>query len=100
MRLPPPSSRQAGRTRTSRVRLAILLAASTVLATSLTALSLPSAAQPVGLGPVRDAGELAAALKAALAAVDGGQVAVLDVRVQPGYDHGTTAALTRHVSES
>ena len=54
MRLPPRSSRQAGRTRTSRVRLALLLAASTLLATSLTAMSLPSpsVAQPVGLGPV------------------------------------------------
>jgi thiamine pyrophosphate-dependent acetolactate synthase large subunit-like protein len=38
-----------------------------------------------GFGPVRTESELAAALKSAIAAVEGGAVAVVDVRVEPGY---------------
>lgn len=52
MRLPPSWSRHAGRTRASRVRLAILLASSALIATSISAVSGPSAAQPIGIGPV------------------------------------------------
>jgi hypothetical protein len=48
-----------------------------------------------GFGPVQSEGELAAALKSAIAAVEGGDVAVVDVRVEPGYAPAMTAALTR-----
>ena len=48
-----------------------------------------------GIGPVRHFGELGAALAAGLAALEAGRVAVVDVRVEPGYDAGTAAALTR-----
>jgi thiamine pyrophosphate-dependent acetolactate synthase large subunit-like protein len=48
-----------------------------------------------GFGPVSSESELVAALKSALAAVDGGDVAVVDVRVEPGYAPAMTAALTR-----
>jgi thiamine pyrophosphate-dependent acetolactate synthase large subunit-like protein len=49
----------------------------------------------VGFGPVTRPGDLAAALEQAIAAVDGGQVAVVDVRVEPGYTAVMTAAMTR-----
>jgi thiamine pyrophosphate-dependent acetolactate synthase large subunit-like protein len=48
-----------------------------------------------GFGPIANTGDLAEALKAAIAAVDAGQVAVVDVRVEPGYTAGMTAAMTR-----
>jgi thiamine pyrophosphate-dependent acetolactate synthase large subunit-like protein len=48
-----------------------------------------------GFGPVHSESELAAALKSAIAAVEGGDVAVVDVRVEPGYAPAMTAALTR-----
>ena len=48
-----------------------------------------------GFGPVQSESELAAALKSAIAAVEGGDVAVVDVRVEPGYAPAMTAALTR-----
>jgi thiamine pyrophosphate-dependent acetolactate synthase large subunit-like protein len=48
-----------------------------------------------GFGPVRNEGELATALKSAIAAVEGGDIAVVDVRVEPGYAPAMTAALTR-----
>ena len=38
-----------------------------------------------GFGPVTTEAELAAALAAAIAAVEAGGVAVVDVRVEPGY---------------
>jgi thiamine pyrophosphate-dependent acetolactate synthase large subunit-like protein len=38
-----------------------------------------------GFGPVTDAAELGAVFAKAVAAVDAGQVAVVDVRVEPGY---------------
>jgi thiamine pyrophosphate-dependent acetolactate synthase large subunit-like protein len=38
-----------------------------------------------GFGPVEDAAELATVFRAAVAAVDRGEVAVVDVRVAPGY---------------
>ena len=39
-----------------------------------------------GFGPVTRLGDLAGALDKAVAAVEAGQVAVVDVRVEPGYD--------------
>jgi thiamine pyrophosphate-dependent acetolactate synthase large subunit-like protein len=49
----------------------------------------------VGFGPITTPGDLAAALKQATAAVDAGGVAVVDVRVDPGYTANMTAAMTR-----
>jgi thiamine pyrophosphate-dependent acetolactate synthase large subunit-like protein len=46
-------------------------------------------------GPVHDLADLPAALKQAIAATDEGAVAVVDVRVAPGYDSGTAGALAR-----
>jgi thiamine pyrophosphate-dependent acetolactate synthase large subunit-like protein len=48
-----------------------------------------------GFGPVEDPAELDAVFERAIAAVDGGGVAVVDVRVKPGYAATTTAAMTR-----
>jgi hypothetical protein len=49
----------------------------------------------VGFGPVTKPGDLASVLEKAIAAVDAGQVAVVDVRVEPGYTATMTAAMTR-----
>jgi thiamine pyrophosphate-dependent acetolactate synthase large subunit-like protein len=49
----------------------------------------------VGFGPIANPTELAAALAQAIAAVDAGGVAVIDVRVEPGYSASMTAAMTR-----
>ena len=49
----------------------------------------------VGFGPITTPGDLNAALKQAIAAVDAGGVAVVDVRVDPGYTANMTAAMTR-----
>jgi thiamine pyrophosphate-dependent acetolactate synthase large subunit-like protein len=48
-----------------------------------------------GFGPVTKPADLAPALEKAIAAVDAGQVAVVDVRVEPGYTAAMTAAMTR-----
>jgi thiamine pyrophosphate-dependent acetolactate synthase large subunit-like protein len=48
-----------------------------------------------GFGPVTEAGELEAVFAAAVAAVAAGGVAVVDVRVTPGYTPAMTAAMTR-----
>jgi thiamine pyrophosphate-dependent acetolactate synthase large subunit-like protein len=48
-----------------------------------------------GFGPVSEASELPAVFAQAIAAVDGGAVAVVDVRVAPGYSPAATAALLR-----
>jgi thiamine pyrophosphate-dependent acetolactate synthase large subunit-like protein len=48
-----------------------------------------------GFGPVTTEGELAAALGSAIAAVEAGAVAVVDVRVEPGYAPSMTAVMTR-----
>ncbi len=48
-----------------------------------------------GFGPVTNAGDLLAALEAAIAAVDGGAVAVVDVRVAPGYTPALSASVGR-----
>ena len=48
-----------------------------------------------GFGPVTAIGDLGATFAKAIAAVDAGQVAVVDVRVEPGYTADVTAAMTR-----
>ncbi len=48
-----------------------------------------------GFGPVTAIGDLGAAFTKAIAAVDAGAVAVVDVRVEPGYAAAVTAAMTR-----
>jgi thiamine pyrophosphate-dependent acetolactate synthase large subunit-like protein len=49
----------------------------------------------IGFGPVTKPGDLAGVLEKAVTAVDAGQVAVVDVRVEPGYTAAMTAAMTR-----
>jgi thiamine pyrophosphate-dependent acetolactate synthase large subunit-like protein len=49
----------------------------------------------VGFGPVTKPGDLPGVLQKAIAAVDAGGVAVIDVRVEPGYTAVMTAAMTR-----
>jgi len=48
-----------------------------------------------GFGPVRTQSELSTALQSAINAVEGGAVAVVDVRVEPGYAPATAAVMTR-----
>jgi thiamine pyrophosphate-dependent acetolactate synthase large subunit-like protein len=48
-----------------------------------------------GFGPVVSIADLAPTFAKAIAAVEGGAVAVVDVRVEPGYTAATTAAMTR-----
>jgi thiamine pyrophosphate-dependent acetolactate synthase large subunit-like protein len=48
-----------------------------------------------GFGPISDPAKLAAALQEAITVVDSGGVAVVDVRVEPGYNAAMTAAMTR-----
>jgi thiamine pyrophosphate-dependent acetolactate synthase large subunit-like protein len=48
-----------------------------------------------GFGPVRTIAELGPTISKAIAAVEAGAVAVVDVRVEPGYTAATTAAMTR-----
>ena len=49
----------------------------------------------MGFGPVSEASELATVFGRAIEAVEGGAVAVVDVRVAPGYAPAATAALLR-----
>jgi hypothetical protein len=44
---------------------------------------------------VTKAADLAPTLEKAVAAVEAGQVAVVDIRVEPGYTAAMTAAMTR-----
>jgi thiamine pyrophosphate-dependent acetolactate synthase large subunit-like protein len=48
-----------------------------------------------GFGPVTAIGDLGATFTKAIAAVEAGAVAVVDVRVEPGYTAAMTAAMTR-----
>ncbi|HEX3708663.1 MAG TPA: thiamine pyrophosphate-dependent enzyme, partial [Pseudolabrys sp.] len=48
----------------------------------------------VGIGPVDTIGDLAATFAEAIAAVEAGQVVVVDVRVEPGYSAAMTAVMT------
>jgi hypothetical protein len=45
-------------------------------------------------GPVTAIADLAATFEQAIAAVDAGSVAVVDVRVEPGYSAAMTAVMT------
>ena len=49
----------------------------------------------VGFGPVKTSSDLAATFAKAIAAVDAGNIAVVDVRVEPGYTAAMTAVMTR-----
>ena len=49
----------------------------------------------VGFGPIVKPADLGPALEKAIAAVEAGGVAVVDVRVEPGYTATMTAAMTR-----
>ena len=49
----------------------------------------------VGFGPITKPADLPAALEKAIAEVDAGGVAVIDVRVEPGYTAVMTQAMTR-----
>jgi thiamine pyrophosphate-dependent acetolactate synthase large subunit-like protein len=49
-----------------------------------------------GFGPVHDLADLPSVFAQAIAAVEAGNVAVVDVRVQPGYTPAMATALTRH----
>ncbi len=49
-----------------------------------------------GFGPVQHAADMDAAFAEAIAAVEAGAVAVVDVRVAPGYTPAMASALTRH----
>ncbi len=57
--------------------------------------ALGSAQGAQGFGPITEAAELPATFAQAIAAVEAGQVAVVDVRVEPGYGPAMTMALTR-----
>jgi len=48
----------------------------------------------LGLGPIEDTSQLAGTFAKAIAAVEQGQVAVVDVRVAPGYTPAMTAAVS------
>jgi thiamine pyrophosphate-dependent acetolactate synthase large subunit-like protein len=56
--------------------------------------SLARAQGALGFGPVEDVGRLAPVFAEAIAAVEQGQVAVVDVRVEPGYTPAMTAAVS------
>ena len=49
----------------------------------------------LGFGPVTKTGDLAAVFAEAIAAVENGAVAVVDVLVEPGYSQSMTAAMSR-----
>jgi thiamine pyrophosphate-dependent acetolactate synthase large subunit-like protein len=49
----------------------------------------------IGFGPITKPADLPAALQKAVAEVEAGNVAVVDVRVEPGYTAVMTAAMTR-----
>jgi thiamine pyrophosphate-dependent acetolactate synthase large subunit-like protein len=49
----------------------------------------------IGLGPVRAPGELVRTLRSAIETVEAGGVALVDVRVEPGYAAGMAASITR-----
>jgi thiamine pyrophosphate-dependent acetolactate synthase large subunit-like protein len=49
----------------------------------------------VGFAPVMKTGDLVPTFEKAIAAVEGGEVAVVDVRVEPGYSAVSTAAMLR-----
>ena len=52
-----------------------------------------------GIGPVRTAGELEAALKTGIDAVRAGHVFVIDARVAPEYSRAVSGSLMRHIPQ-
>ncbi|HEY5379680.1 MAG TPA: thiamine pyrophosphate-binding protein [Pseudolabrys sp.] len=52
-----------------------------------------------GFGPIAKADDLSATFAKAIATVDAGNVAVVDVRVEPGYTAAVTAMMTRAKSD-
>jgi acetolactate synthase I/II/III large subunit len=48
-----------------------------------------------GIGPVSEPETLEAAIAEGIRAVEQGQVCVLDIRVAPGYDASTAAAMAK-----
>ncbi len=54
----------------------------------------------IGHGPITDPIELVPVLARAIAQVEAGDVVVVDVRVEPGYDPGTASAMTRQAAKS
>jgi thiamine pyrophosphate-dependent acetolactate synthase large subunit-like protein len=61
--------------------------------------SMAHAQGAVAFGPIKTDAELKKALGQAVAAVEGGAVAVVDVRVEPGYAPAMTAAMMRANSD-
>jgi acetolactate synthase I/II/III large subunit len=57
--------------------------------------ALGSAQGAAGFGPVNDAAELASVLREAVGCVAAGGVAVVDVRVEPGYTPAMAREMTR-----
>jgi len=57
--------------------------------------AMASAQGAQGFGPVTSVAELPNVLTKAIAAVDAGEVAVVDARVEPGYSAAMTAAMSR-----
>ena len=53
----------------------------------------------LGIGPVKSADQLVATFREALAHVDAGGVAVVDVTTEPGYTPAMVAALNHATSE-
>jgi acetolactate synthase-1/2/3 large subunit len=53
-----------------------------------------------GFGPARSADALADVLAQAIEHVEAGGVAVVDVRVEPGYTPAMVASLNRHAGET
>ena len=53
----------------------------------------------VGIGPVSNPDELAAALKEALAAVRAGRPAIIDARIAKGYGPAMQSAMTREARD-
>jgi hypothetical protein len=57
--------------------------------------ALAQAQGAVTFGPINDHDAMAEAFAAAIVAVEAGAVAVVDVRVEPGYAPATTAAMSK-----
>jgi thiamine pyrophosphate-dependent acetolactate synthase large subunit-like protein len=53
----------------------------------------------LGFGPITEIADLVPTFEKAIAAVEAGQLVVVDVRVAPGYTAATTAAMTRAKSD-
>ena len=57
--------------------------------------SMARAQGALGFGPVNAIGDLAPTFAKAIAAVEAGEVVVVDVRVEPGYSAAMTAVMAR-----